>query len=78
MLGQDDRIDPETVEDFRRSGLSHLLAVSGENVLLLALLAMPVLGALGIALHERLVWVLALIASTSRSPGPGRRSSGLE
>jgi competence protein ComEC len=62
VLGQDDRIDPETVEDFRRSGLSHLLAVSGENVLLLALLAMPVLGALGIALHERLVWVLALIA----------------
>ncbi|HWW66438.1 MAG TPA: ComEC/Rec2 family competence protein, partial [Solirubrobacterales bacterium] len=62
VLGQDDRIDPETVEDFRRSGLSHLLAVSGENVLLLALLAMPVLGALGIPLRERLVWVLALIA----------------
>ncbi len=61
VLGQDDRIDPETVEDFRRSGLSHLLAVSGENVLLLALLAMPVLGALGIPLRERLVWVLALI-----------------
>ncbi len=62
VLGQDDRIDPVTVEDFRRSGLSHLLAVSGENVLLLALLAMPVLGALGIPLRERLVWVLALIA----------------
>jgi predicted membrane metal-binding protein len=25
VLGQDDRIDPRTVEDFRRSGLSHLL-----------------------------------------------------
>ena len=62
VLGQDDRIDPQTVEDFRRAGLSHLLAVSGENVLLLALLAMPVLGALGIPLRERLVWVLALIA----------------
>ena len=62
VLGQDERIDPETVEDFRRSGLSHLLAVSGENVILLALLAMPVLGALGIPLRERLVWVLGLIA----------------
>ncbi|MFN8162991.1 MAG: ComEC/Rec2 family competence protein [Solirubrobacterales bacterium] len=62
VLGKDDGIDAKTVEDFRRSGLSHLLAVSGENVTLLALLAMPLLGALGIALRERLVWVLGLIA----------------
>jgi competence protein ComEC len=62
VLGDDERIDPRTVEDFRRSGLSHLLAVSGQNVALLALLAMPVLGALGIPLRARLVWVLALIA----------------
>ena len=34
----------------------------GQNVALLALLAMPVLGALGLGLRERLVWVLALIA----------------
>lgn len=62
VLGQDERIDEQTEEDFRRSGLSHLLAVSGENVTLLALLAMPLLGALGIPLRERLFWVLALIA----------------
>lgn len=62
VLGEDDRIDPGTKEDFRRSGLSHLLAVSGQNVTLLALLAMPLLGALGIPLRERLFWVLALIA----------------
>ncbi len=62
VLGEDEGIDSRTVEDFRRSGLSHLLAVSGQNVMLLALLAMPVLGALGIPLRERLVWVLALIA----------------
>ena len=43
VLGQDDRIDAETVEQFRRSGLSHLLAVSGQNVVLLTLLAAPVL-----------------------------------
>ncbi len=62
VLGEDESVDEETKEEFRRSGLSHLLAVSGENVTLLALLAMPLLGALGIPLRERLFWVLALIA----------------
>jgi competence protein ComEC len=62
VLGEDEGIDERTKEDFRRAGLSHLLAVSGENVTLLALLAMPLLGALGIPLRERLLWVLALIA----------------
>jgi competence protein ComEC len=62
VLGEDERIDEATEEDFRRSGLSHLLAVSGQNVTLLALLAMPVLGLLGIPLRERLLWVLGLIA----------------
>jgi competence protein ComEC len=62
VLGEDERIDEATKEDFRRSGLSHLLAVSGENVTLLALLAMPVLGLLRIPLRERLFWVLGLIA----------------
>ena len=62
VLGEDDGIDQRTEEDFRRAGLSHLLAVSGENVTLLALLAMPLLGAFGIPLRERLLWVLGLIA----------------
>jgi competence protein ComEC len=62
VIGEDEQIDPATVEDFRRSGLSHLLAVSGQNVVLLALLAMPVLAAFGIPLRTRLVWVLGLIA----------------
>jgi competence protein ComEC len=61
VLGEDEGVDGATKEDFRRSGLSHLLAVSGQNVTLLALLAMPLLGALGIPLRERLFWVLALI-----------------
>lgn len=61
VLGEDDDIDARTEEDFRRAGLSHLLAVSGQNVTLLALLAMPVMAALGIPLRERLVWVLGLI-----------------
>jgi competence protein ComEC len=62
VLGEDEEIDEKTEEDFRRAGLSHLLAVSGQNVTLLALLAMPLLAALGVPLRERLVWVLALIA----------------
>ncbi len=62
VLGEDEGIDAGTAEDFRRAGLSHLLAVSGQNVTLLALLAMPLLGALGIPLGQRLLWVLALIA----------------
>ncbi|HEY6729679.1 MAG TPA: ComEC/Rec2 family competence protein [Solirubrobacterales bacterium] len=62
VLGEDDEIDERTREDFRRSGLGHLLAVSGQNVTLLALLAMPLLAAFGIPLRERLLWILALIA----------------
>jgi competence protein ComEC len=62
VLGEDEVLDAGTVEDFRRAGLSHLLAVSGQNVALLALLAMPLLAALGMPLRTRLVWVLGLIA----------------
>jgi competence protein ComEC len=62
VLGRDERIDAGTVEDFRRAGLSHLLAVSGQNVALLALLAMPVLATLGLPLRARLIWMLGLIA----------------
>lgn len=62
VLGADEGIDARTEEDFRRSGLAHLLAVSGQNVTLLALLAMPLLAAFGIPLRERLLWVLGLIA----------------
>jgi competence protein ComEC len=62
VLGEDDRISPRTVEAFQRSGLAHHLAVSGENVVLLVVLAAPLLAALGIALRARLIWLLALIA----------------
>jgi competence protein ComEC len=71
VLGQDDRVDPVTREDFRRSGLAHLLAVSGQNVALLALLAMPGLALLGMPLRARLVWVLALIACYVPLAGAG-------
>jgi competence protein ComEC len=71
VLGEDKRIDPATAEDFRRSGLSHLLAVSGQNVALLALLAIPLLAALGMPLRTRLVWLLGLIVAYVSLAGAG-------
>ena len=62
VLGQDDRIDPRAVDEFKRSGLAHLLAVSGQNIVLLGLLAIPLLAALDLSLRARLVCILALIA----------------
>jgi competence protein ComEC len=62
VLGQDDRIEAATVDEFKESGLAHLLAVSGMNVVLLVILATAVLGVLGVGLRARLVWLLALIA----------------
>jgi competence protein ComEC len=62
VLGDDDRIDPRTREDFQRSNLAHLLAVSGENVILLGVLAWPLLALLGLPLRARLIGTLCLIA----------------
>jgi competence protein ComEC len=61
-LGEDEALDPATRDDFRASGLSHLLAASGENVALLAALALPLLAWLGLGLRGRQLGVLALIA----------------
>jgi competence protein ComEC len=62
VLGEDDRIDPRMRDDFRRSNLAHLLAVSGENVILLGVLAWPLLALLGLPLRARLIGTLCLIA----------------
>jgi competence protein ComEC len=62
VLGDDGELDQGTKEDFIRAGLSHLTAVSGENVTLLALLAMPILAMFGVPLRERLLWTIGLIA----------------
>jgi competence protein ComEC len=62
VLGEDDRIDHGTRDDFQRSNLTHLLAVSGENVILLCVLAWPLLALLGLPLRARLVGALCLIA----------------
>jgi competence protein ComEC len=61
VLGQDDRIDEATRERFRRSGLAHLLAVSGQNVMLLAILAGVLLSLLGVGQRTRLALVITAI-----------------
>jgi competence protein ComEC len=61
VLGDDTALDLTTRADFRTSGLSHLMAASGENVALLAALALALLTWLGSALRLRQLAVLALI-----------------
>ena len=62
VLGQDEAIDPLTRDDWRDSGLAHLLAVSGQNVMLLCALALPLLALAGAAPLTRVVVLLVLIA----------------
>jgi competence protein ComEC len=62
VLGQDERISAAVREDFRASGLAHLLAVSGQNVMLLAALALPLLMFAGCGPRARLAVLAALVA----------------
>jgi competence protein ComEC len=71
VLGQDERLSEPMRQDFRRSGLAHLLAASGQNVVLLAALALPLLSGLGLPLRARLAGVLLLIAAYVPLAGGG-------
>ena len=62
VLGQDDRIAENVREEFRRSGLAHILAVSGQNVMLLAILATPLLALAGVPLRSRLIAIAIIVA----------------
>jgi competence protein ComEC len=62
VLGEDDRIDHATRDDFQRSNLTHLLAVSGENVVLLCVLSWPLFALLGMTMRARLIGALCLVA----------------
>lgn len=46
VLGDDDRVPDDVISDFRDSGLLHLLAVSGQNVVLLGFIVMLICRAL--------------------------------
>lgn len=71
VLGEDEQIDSLLRDDFRRSGLAHVLAVSGQNVMLLCALAVPVLAALGAGPRPRVVALVVLIAAYIPLAGAG-------
>ena len=62
VLGQDEEIPEPVRDDWRAAGLAHLLAVSGQNVMLLGALALPFLAALGLSPASRAGALLGLIA----------------
>ena len=62
VLGQDERLDESVRDEFERSGLAHILAVSGQNVMLLATLVLAAGAVFGVGLRARLVLALALVA----------------
>ena len=62
VLGADEDVPDSVSEDFRDAGLSHVLAASGQNVMLLVALAIPLLAAAGLSHRARLPLLIALIA----------------
>ena len=62
VLGEDEEIDSATRDDWRDAGLAHLLAVSGQNVMLLMALALPLLVAAGLGPRARGMALLCLVA----------------
>lgn len=61
ILGQDEAIAPDVRDDFQISGLAHILAVSGTNVMLLCTLALFAGMVAGVPLRWRLFGALALV-----------------
>jgi competence protein ComEC len=61
VLGQDEAIAEATKTDFQRSGLAHLLAVSGQNVLLLCALVLALGAVAGLPLRARLAAAIFLV-----------------
>jgi competence protein ComEC len=61
VLGQDEEIDDATRQDWRDAGLAHLLAVSGQNVMLLVALAVPLLALARVGPVGRGVALLGLV-----------------
>ena len=62
VLGEGAALPHDLSDDFQATGLTHVVAASGANVALLAMLALAVATALGVPLRPRLGIVLAAIA----------------
>ncbi len=71
VLGQDGALTASVREDFRATGLAHLVAASGANVILLATLVLALGAAVGLGLSARLWLALALVAAYVPLAGAG-------
>lgn len=70
LLGDDDALSPGLKTAFRRSGLYHLLAVSGENVVLLACGVLGLCVLLGVSRAVGHILALAAIGAYVLAVGP--------
>jgi competence protein ComEC len=62
VLGQDEALPESMRDDFQTAGLAHLVAASGQNVMLLCALVFGLSALVGLGLRARLLLALALIA----------------
>ncbi len=71
VLGQDGALSEAARDDFRATGLAHLVAASGANVLLLATLVLALATVAGCGLTTRLALALGLVAAYVPLAGAG-------
>lgn len=71
VLGQDGALPEDVREDFRATGLAHLVAASGANIVLLATLVLALGAVAGLGLTARLWLALALVAAYVPLAGAG-------
>ena len=71
VLGQDAALTEDVREDFRATGLAHLVAASGANVMLLATLVLALGAAAGLGLSARLWLAIVLVAAYVPLAGGG-------
>jgi competence protein ComEC len=71
VLGQDGALPDDLREDFRSTGLAHLVAASGANIVLLATLVLALGAVAGLGLSARLWLALALVAAYVPLAGAG-------
>jgi competence protein ComEC len=79
VLGQDEDFTDAEEETFRRSGLSHLVAASGQNVALVAALAIGIAALCGLSRPWRIAWALVAVAAyvPLAGAGPSIRRAGV-
>lgn len=79
VLGQDDALPADLRDAFRAAGLAHLVAASGQNVMLLAALALAlgIVAGLGVRARWWLVAVLIALYVPLAGAGPSIQRAGI-